>query len=916
MSGAIYVCIKQFNARLGDELNLQVGDKIEVLADDSEYNDGWYMGRNILSNKVGLFPKSFTQLVVDQKPLEPTLLRSRSRRLPSSVKGNDVATPASATPSESKISGFANGAHKGPTDVHHTMSEIDKALQELHVSSVDSLKGHLRNLSAHSLTRDLDPSKAREWTPKQVSLYFAIVLGFDIDVAGKFARHKITGEILFELDLAHLKELDIDSFGTRFEVYKEIIKLRLLGNRENTQRAPSHSEDLAVPEKQGAKLALESPPVFSISGEERIRDANEKSLLLPPVELESNRQKSYSVARHSSSASRYMYNHLRTISQSMEDIPLYQTPKSPIVEYQLPGSFLSPRKAPEPPSASPVNKSFRFGGSPMISHGNQGHHGLYMTRTNASSAALSLTKNVNGSNGLNGLLRPASSVYDGSVLTHHRRGSSGISDSHRRHSSVFSFLSGNNEESLGGKEKLQSQNLYKSPSTPGRSFAASPAKRISRFFEDSELTNFGEDSVDIDEVALSPKKPKDGSEVLGDEKKKEKPQGKLKNLRSVSTHNFRNLTVLKKLKTSAFQEGIRDINPDNAIKTSNFSGWMSKKSGSTLGWRSRYFTLHGTRLSYFTSLRDKREKGLIDITAHKVIPISSEGDLSGSNDKYIALYAALTGFGRYCFKLVPPAPGFKKGLTFTEPKIHYFAVATQEEMRGWLKALMTATIDIDDSVPVVSSCNTPTVTLAKAQELLAKATEEMKIKDEELRTRGYLREGDYFDDFTIGLTFYNNSGTSEETSPIIRSIDETTISSTTGYTAGAHPKLTVDTQAKNYRAPSTPQVSNNSGGFASPYLLASGLLSPNLATTGASASNISTPVVTQKKDYFEKVSSANELLRPPTIEEHKNSQSSTAGSSHKLVFANSNGRVLNAPKKQEKLLAYTNDGSFVVKSEK
>ena len=41
----VFVRIRQFNARLGDELTLKVGDKIEVLADDSEYNDGWYMGR-------------------------------------------------------------------------------------------------------------------------------------------------------------------------------------------------------------------------------------------------------------------------------------------------------------------------------------------------------------------------------------------------------------------------------------------------------------------------------------------------------------------------------------------------------------------------------------------------------------------------------------------------------------------------------------------------------------------------------------------------------------------------------------------------------------------------------------------------------------------------------------------------------
>lgn len=911
MSGAIYVCIKQFNARLGDELSLKVGDRIEVLADDSEYNDGWYMGRNVVSNKVGLFPKSFTQLAVETK-LDPTLLRLRSRRLPSGPKGN--AVPMSTVPAEPEPEQLvkpSNGSHNTTTDVHHTMNEIDKALQELRMLKDDgaadahpakesleskhdlstSQKGHVRSASSLSLTQDLNPLKAREWNPKQVSLYFAIVLGFDMDVAGKFARHKITGEILFELDLAHLKELEIDSFGTRFEIFKEIDKLKQINSRA---KAPGLND-------QGAKHALRSSPPFNnLDDDKKKADHN---LLLPSAQLDGSKN---SLARNGSSSD-------LPLSSSTEpaDSEHYQSEKSPLAE--IPGSFMSPRRAPEPPMQSPMNRSFRFGGSPMTPQ-NNGLQGLYMTRTNASSAALSTSANGNG------LLRPASSVYDGSVMVHHRRGSSGLSQSHRRHSSVFSFLSGNTDEPLGNKERLQSQNLYKEvPSSPRN--VTSPLKRLSKLFGNSDAA---EERVDLDDVGLSPKKVKGGfvGEKSKDLKKDDIPQSRLKTLRSVSTQNFRNLTVLKKLKTSAFQEGIREINPDDAIKSATYSGWMSKKSGSTLGWRSRYFTLHGTRLSYYTSLRDKREKGLIDITAHKVIPISTEGDLSASNEKYIALYAALTGYGRYCFKLVPPAPGFKKGLTFTQPKTHYFAVETQDEMRGWLKALMTATIDIDDSVPVVSSCNTPTVTLSKAQELLAKAREETKLKDEELRSRGFIRDGDYLYDETSGLTFYNNSVTSDEASPIVGSIDETTISSTTGGTGGAkgittsisQPKLTVDTLSNNYRTPSTPQISSNPSGFASPYLLASGLLSPRLGTTGGSASNSSTPYIVQKKDYFDTVNSTPELARPPTIEETPTSQKSM--DSPKQVFSNSSGRVVSGSKKKEMMMAYTNEGSFVIKQKK
>lgn len=909
MTGAVYLCIKQFNARLGDELNLKAGDKIEVLADDSEYNDGWYMGRNVVSNKVGLFPKSFTKILQEQLDLDPSLLRSRSRRVPSAPK-----------------SGGEELAQEKTSD--STLIEIDKALHELHVSSLDPGKSqqhavHLRSASTQSLTQDLNPLKAAEWTPKQVSSYFAIVLGFPMDVAGKFARHKITGEILFELDLAHLKELDIDSFGTRFEVNKEIEKLKQIATRVKAQGKPGTTA--AAPAQKGseptppAEYQRDPSPPFNNSDEDRPQQvlgplyglhAKSHSQLLPSAQLDttSKTQTGTHVRNGSSASSRRMYAHLRTRSQSMENVRTFDTSKPEAVGSPSNSSFLSPRRAPEPPSASPLNNSFKFGGSPITPQANDAPplHSLYMTRTNASSAGLGVT---------NGNSRPASSIYEASVVTHHRRASSGVS--HRRHSSLFLFMSGNNEETpAAGKEKLQSQNLYKSPATPSKTRGPSAEnsgldKRASRLFKDPlDLTLLGDDdAIDIDDANLSPKKSHNLNLKPDDKKKdKESSHGRLKGLRSVSTQNFRTFAGLKKLKTSAFQEGIREITPDEAIKQSNFSGWMSKKSGSTLGWRSRYFTLHGTRLSYFTSLRDKREKGLIDITAHKVLPISTEGESSNSNDKYIALYAALTGFGRYCFKLVPPAPGFKKGLTFTQPKTHYFAVETQEEMRGWLKALMTATIDIDDSVPVVSSCNTPTVTLAKAQELLAKAREETRLRDEDLRAKGFLRDGEYSDVMGNSTTMYNDIATSEEASLLVGSIDDTTISSNNGGTPH-QPKLSVDTQMKGYRVPSTPLVSNHSGGFASPYLLASGLLSPKLVNSGTSASNNNTPYV-PKKDYFPDQS-------PQVLTEEIKSEASLG--SPNTVFSNSNGKVVNGVKKRgnpEKMMAYTSSGSFLIKSKR
>ncbi|ODV67638.1 hypothetical protein HYPBUDRAFT_108448 [Hyphopichia burtonii NRRL Y-1933] len=1013
LNGAsLYICIKQFNARLGDELDLKVGDKVEVLADDSEYNDGWYMGKNLITEQVGLYPKSFTQVLANSEP-STGLLRSRSRRVNSEKNLNSKLNTATSKPQESnksplspKINQLAENFEKLSTSnssvnkrtssgqVHKTMDDIDKALEEMQTDSLSPNQSkstpinlsHQRNPSAQSLTEDLNPLHANDWTPQQVSSYFAIVLGFDLDVAGKFSRHKITGEILFQLDLTHLKELDIDSFGTRFEVYKEIENLKQISSRLKKFNKPvdelseiSEDDPSNVNDSKNFNNSSNSPynntfnnvsfPHNNSDDDQLSRLALRSQLqlqLLPSVSIDTATPKPL---RTNSSIRR----HQRKRSQSMENIPLASGLSTPKQSNEL--TFMSPRKAPEPPAQSPLNRSFKFGDGNKDSHDSpsSSSNALYMTRTNASNAGLGISNVNNG-----GLSRPASSVYETSVISDatsqnksrninrdsHRRNSSVISsNNHRRHSSLFSFLSGNNDD----KDKEVQQSKYQSQNIHHDDDLKSPAKvkRQSKFIpkQPNDLTGFGDpddsdaepEYVDIDNTQFSPRKSKsvrgeisnnkrDSSKNLKDEKRSASDSTaltnnnnntaapnsnapvatRLKNLRTASTQNFRNLTGLKKLKTSAFQEGIREVSPDDAIKSANFSGWMSKKSGSTLGWRSRYFTLHGTRLSYFASLKDKKEKGLIDITAHKVIPVNTESEaITSSNDKYVALYAASTGFGRYCFKLVPPAPGFKKGLTFTQPKTHFFAVESYEEMRGWIKALMTATIDIDDSVPVVSSCSTPTVSLLKAQELLAKAREETKLKDEELRAKGFIRDG--FDDDYSGVidssgnynNFFGNStvdnqNTSNENSPIVDSLDETTMSSVQRQSTDKQPKLSIDTSVKGYKSPSTPQVSNgqnnsnNNGashsGFASPYLLASGLLSPKLGHSFPPSSPIGTPNSRERKqpDYF--------------------NQAETARTDSKLIFSSSNGRVVSGSKKKDKMLAYSSDGSgnhtFVIKSKK
>ncbi|RCK62710.1 Protein BOI2 [Candida viswanathii] len=1001
MDGDTYICIKQFNARLGDELSLKIGDKIQVLADDREYNDGWYMGKNLLTGEAGLYPKTFTQLISNQdsKPI----LRSRSRRMMAPTSSTSSANPpgdaagaknltvpavpSSLNPSSSdvnkldeSVSQLSINKDAPPVTTKNLNNELDKVMKELDdtkgaapkqsstaAAAATTDNNHTRSTSVQSLTEDLNPLQAHTWTPKQVSSYFALVLGFDMDVAGKFAKHKITGAILFELDLGHLKELDIDSFGTRFEIHKEIEKLKDMSNRSaKMKQSRTNSQSTGSTNKNDSNSSgVNTPPTASTTlpdnvplfGEEKKELEDEQTSLMPSAVL--------------NDTSTFKY-HQRKRSQSLDNI-------SPYVAQD--GTFMSPRKAPQPPNPdSPMNANYRFGDGSEYGQP-PSHYGLYMTRTNASSQAL----------GGGGASRPASSIYEqfsnhnrnGSQASNrHRRNQSGTNH-HRRHSSMLSFLSSGNDDSskptpqlqLSGGKFPKGDDKLISPAQIKRDTLGSQASPTEK--RKSQIFDLSNSPVDIDDANLSPKKLNSVSgrtksmDILRDERRstsdstalsQSRPNAsRLKSLRATSTQNFRSLTGSKKLKTSAFQEGIREITPDEAIKSANYSGYMSKRSSNTLAWRTRYFTLHGTRLSYYHSLKDKKEKGLIDITAHKVIPINSEADEIEKSDKYAAMYASTTFAGNYCFKLVPPAPGFKKGLTFTQPKTHYFAVESAEEMRGWVKALMQATIDIDDSVPVVSSCSTPTVSLSKAQELLAKAREETKLRDDELRANGYLRD-DFHNDTSFQSSNYDSSNAA----------NESTLTDTSPL-----PKLSIDTDLKGNNTttmPTTPQIprsSSQSGGFVSPYLLASGLLSPK---SGNGSSPNGTPNTTSTSYFADATYSG---FKPPSrqsshangsgSDSRKSSQqylngtgsannsngnvnigsagdinsgglsstpySTASGSSNnsslnvsspkeesKTMFKNSTGRLLSGSRKLDKMMAFSSDSSgnhtFVIKSKK
>ncbi|KAK2012681.1 SAM domain-containing protein [Colletotrichum eremochloae] len=217
-----------------------------------------------------------------------------------------------------------------------------------------------------------------------------------------------------------------------------------------------------------------------------------------------------------------------------------------------------------------------------------------------------------------------------------------------------------------------------------------------------------------------------------------------------------------KKETSAYQRGLLKISPAEAVKDADYSGWMRKKSSNLMTtWKPRLFVLKGRRLSYYYSENDQEEKGLIDISFHRVLP--------ADNEQLTGLHAKLTGAGMatgpdadtsaekgddtmFIFKLVPPRAGLSRAVNFTKPTVHYFAVPNLKSGRLWMGALMKATIDRDDTQAITTTYQQKTISLAKARQMRHRPPALMNLEEAQEDQRRRAEEAKKNAD-SLGITF-------------------------------------------------------------------------------------------------------------------------------------------------------------------
>lgn len=986
----IYICINEYSQRMEDELNMKPGDKIQVITDDEEYNDGWYFGRNLRTKEEGLYPVVFTQVISTER--KPTLMRAKSlKRLNTSSAANNsklasnnnsysttpngststLSTPlelqtASVVPfskSQNKqeinkttdkeignISTTNNAVDKYALSrnisIKSTMSDIDKAIEEMayeHTESLNTVNSESKESTGYEIAEDtvitetedlnivdrpkkiettfsnqsknydnvktihqkgkyLNPNDVYNWSPEDVSNYF-IECGFDVESASRFKRHKISGAILLELELAHLKELDINSFGTRFEMYKEIESLRQSLNNgygvEKSKRSTMFrgsvpiSKELMPParvDKDNRPISRSmvelsttqsDKPIFSkkndnynnnnnnleenrpfslMINDQLTKDIQDGTIILPIAEELENE---------------YLFSSPRRAPKPPSYPSPVQPPKSPMVNPRKNFTQKTSSKLTYSPSLNyqnkkdPINRPIT--GTKDKSFKNQVINNLQVQKNENLSMTLSNKETDPESSNSD---RPTSSIYESPTSSSHQQAQSSMTEDIsakplqgeesisnlnnkvKRNSSLLSHFEKGEKSSNSNSINIKKKDGF--IASPIRqeftesAIGTTPDTKNSKTLITSPVKNDKIRSVSAKDETT---RPIDLSKkILENDKKKRSISEamKSKTLRTMTTR-----APLRKQNTTAFIEGLRDISVKDALKTADYSGWMSKKGSGTMStWRTRFFILEGTRLSYFASTSDTKERGLIDITGYRVVPARDD-------DKFVSLFAATAGKGRYCFKLLPPQPGSRKGLTFTEPRVHYFAVDTKEEMRGWMANLLKTTIDIDTSVPVISSYTTPTISLSKAKELLAQARKETEAREE----RRLLNKKN--NDANSSENFINNGGMKGDDDDFDegRKLWEEQHNMYKGVSSSSVEKSDEKMEYKNYTTDnnstedgmfSNLQTTNTAGdtsvsssnGFASPYLLASGMLSPSVGHKNSSPRNISGQTKKSNEDYF------------------------------------------------------------------
>jgi len=191
-------------------------------------------------------------------PRGPHLFRSLSTSSAGDFAYEEYASPIS--PIASKSHPFARSV----PDVQE-IRDYEQEEAPIHNLKIDV---NYRPMSSISIAlEDVLDSEIESWSTLQVCNWMH-ELGFDETLISKFRKNDISGAILMQLQWEDLKELNIQSFGKRIELWSELNHLR------KSPQIPSVSpvrEDMPL---DSPGKGLRSPPILSRQASKKSRESN------------------------------------------------------------------------------------------------------------------------------------------------------------------------------------------------------------------------------------------------------------------------------------------------------------------------------------------------------------------------------------------------------------------------------------------------------------------------------------------------------------------------------------------------------------------------------------------------------------------------------------------------------------------
>ncbi|RMZ77769.1 hypothetical protein DV737_g4188, partial [Chaetothyriales sp. CBS 132003] len=750
--GDVLVVVHDFDARSPDELTLRKAERLQLLELDDGFGDGWYLGRHLSRDATGLFPGGDDARGArdgsDVCDGSGGSGGSDNPRCPAMAAA--VCVPASAvghgpTVQRSVSHATLHGRRSGEDSpvMNETLSVINEHITDLrtprqslappHSIAEDSESDYSNHVDRGSLVIGPDSETDEQaaaaavltkeevaaWDHHQVARHLRSI-GVDARHCDIFEDQEISGEVLLDMDQSfiHMKDFDFGVMGRRLKTWHKIRDFQTQVRGRSAARQPSTGLPRIAGLREGGALSVRQPHAHanapgaaslpashSHSRGSVVPGATHAGAWRTSASPESPQRPSAGAVRDLS------HSHRPSPSQSSLDFggPLdlrlssvTSLPAAPTAGTPPPGATVSSLSS----GHVDLDRGY-FSGNEVDRRKARNT----LKKRDSASAGAGASGSVNshqaslldGRAGLAGKRHSRLSFVDS---VPEREGPRPVYKSRFRSASARSPVAQpsfiNHSPTVTNLEN-EAGTAASAASTAGlamsgltrRTMSAKALKLIGLRSTSEAVTSSEKETAAIDGSPAGTTAGDDGSHTPSATSQ----TFDLDNT-DTSTRVARPKGPKTKQQTSAYQRGLLKMSPAEARTHCDHSGWMKKKSPSLVTtWKPRLFILRGRRLSYYYDEADSEERGIIDISGHKV--------LAANNDPVLSLHAALTG--------AKATAGQSRAVQFTRPTVHYFQCDSMAEGRKWMGEIMKATI-LHDLSSFETTNKQRTISLAKARE--------------------------------------------------------------------------------------------------------------------------------------------------------------------------------------------------------